>query len=42
MRLIHVKKAVLVTKYVYEEGIDLPNMYLGIADVVQCVLIMLR
>ncbi|EIE80397.1 hypothetical protein RO3G_05102 [Rhizopus delemar RA 99-880] len=31
-----------VTKYVYEEGIDLPNMYLGIADVVQCVLIMLR
>ncbi|KAI8348641.1 hypothetical protein BD560DRAFT_410597 [Blakeslea trispora] len=33
--------AVLVTKYIYHEGLDIYNQYLGIADIVQCSLIML-
>ncbi|CAO3697733.1 unnamed protein product [Rhizopus stolonifer] len=33
--------AVLVIKYVYEQDLDIPNIYLGITDVVQCALIMI-
>ncbi|OBZ88416.1 hypothetical protein A0J61_03539 [Choanephora cucurbitarum] len=33
--------AVLVTKYIYHEGLDLYNQYLGIAETVQCFMIML-
>ncbi|KAI8645124.1 hypothetical protein BD408DRAFT_382766, partial [Parasitella parasitica] len=33
--------AVLVTKYIYDETLDLDNIYLGITDVVQSSLIML-
>ncbi|CAO3615030.1 unnamed protein product [Mucor hiemalis] len=33
--------SVLVTKYIFNEDLDIWNTYLGIADVVQCTLIML-